>query len=499
MVLFLLVCCSASVTHSIEIFPSSVSVEEGQGFVFWLWTKNIPLENNCELRFGEVHIKTDEPVNSTPYGTIERVVTTNRNECAFRVKYATVEAGGTWGIHYSIDGLDNADRMQVTVLKRALGIECPMKGSDDFSCLLQNAKTGEQSPCENYLNLTSGGDSDWRCKYFVKGSMEAKGGGKVLVADEADTGTADLVWDSELDKAAVFDEIDDLGESSVVLKCQSDDKKEVTSCTAKHISSGRLYDLQPGLQTPDKKYSSYWTSLKSGRCQFEIVKPIALQDIGPWQISMTGGGGKKCSFIVRPQISETVTVKTMEGPNVTITCANNFSYPLRRCYMQSLDPNSTIEFKSWMDLRTGLCEFERPSDGKEFYCGYNAPSPSDKDIITQFKVVQYKNALIEANVMFQGNVGFAKVQEINGDPIAHCLILEPNGRLFSLAADQQSNENVPYSELAPGLEKGHCGIRFHPNPETEDEGGIWIFNVEMEDGRMLSLSYKVDASESSDM
>lgn len=485
----LFVLCWATVAHSAIIFPGNVHVEEGEGFMVWL-TSEKDIEK-CEIDFNTSKWNTSEPI-STEFGTIERIVSSDPKECGFRIKGATLQSEGLWKIVYYIDGVSNRNSVEVRVATKTPVNKCPERNSDHL-CTMIHSKTKEETTCKDF-DYAAVNASEWTCKYFTTGSMVGKvdlGKGRMPIQEEEDAESSDRLLELEYTGAPEFTETVDVGEIGVLLNCSNEEHRHmIDSCEAKHVSSGRRFNLEPGLQSRDRKYSSYKTSLLTGRCQFELAKPISLEDIGIWEISMKG---KKCSFIVHPKIDETVEVKTMGDKEVQITCAKNLNYPLTSCYMQSLSTGSVIQFKKSRELRDGVCEFVRPAESKDWYCGYNRPE--DTDVIIKYSLKSYNNSLINENVQWLNKWGFAEVHEINGAAIKHCLIMEPEGRMFSLSTEQLHDSQQKYAPFGIGLEKGQCGIRFSDSAPLP---GPWTFNVEMQDGRVHNLQFIFAEKEATD-
>lgn len=472
--LALIVLIGTSITDSARIFPSDVKVQQGGGFV--LWCTGIEEIHKCELEIKGIVVTAKPDPVETEFGTIESLVTSNRRECGFRVKGVSNTSSGSWYLsYYNADLPDFSQRthVQVSLIPREAANQCPV--TKEKQCRIVNSKTKETRPCEkSELSLEE------QCEYSEVGSMEIKIYSLKPVADDQDTSSIEDIQ-LTFPEAQSYTKLDEIEQNSVVLKCEA--ASTVNSCQAKHISSGRLFDMQYGLQTSDKKFSAFRTDLSSGRCQLELVKPIGVQDLGVWVLTMEK---KNCTFMVYPNIKEPVVLQTQED-QVTITCAKNLNYPLIRCFILSLGQPATIKFMTTQEMRSGVCEFKNVNSSQEWYCGHNGPNANDTDIITKYSVKKYESALIEENVFAMGEMSIAEVQALNEEPISHCLILDPNGKMFSLSADQIMDMNLPYSTYGVGLEKGHCGIKSSVGELT----GNWTFNVEMQDGTVHVLYHEV--------
>lgn len=476
--LFVLILLYGTVpTRSADIFPKIIEVEEKGGFILWV-IATTDLEQ-CEIEYnGTKHSSEEVKPVVYDFGTIETVSKKNAQECGFRVRGVTKLGKAKWVIYYYLDGVNNRETAEVNVIPRRTS-----KCAQDDRCELVNPTTNEKKSCKEASVL----NTDWEMRCLSYGSMQVKvdyAKGKISIDEESSDTTANEVAFVDVRQ---FEKVEDKGKVSAVLSCKSDKQ---STCIVKHISSGRLFNIQSGLQSADKRYSTFKTVLASGRCQFEIVKPIQLEDIGLWKMYMSD---KECSFIVRPAIDESVLVKTLKE-KVTLSCAKFLNYPLTKCFLQSLVGNdSTMQFMTERELRRGVCEFVVDSaDEREWFCGFNGPSSDQEDIIIKYTVKKYNNALVDEQVkVLADGTAMAEVYEINGAPMAHCLILNPKGNMSSLSSvDELNDEDLLYSGLGMDLAKGHCAMRFKDPIDI----GTWRFDVEMEDGSNYHLDYETDYS-----
>lgn len=472
--LCILIFLYGQLSQAADIYPSTVHVQEGEGFLLWVFGSRTI--ENCVIVFGDINHGPNDEVKQYPFGTIESLFRNNSEECGFRIKGTTRLSEGTWFVDYYLDEVANRNSAVVKVLPKAI-LSCPK----DDKCEQVNTKTNERKSCDGDVP-----EKDWECHYLVDGAMPGKVNTGIIPIVEETSG--DAHDEQEVIVVPEFESVQEMGSNSIVLNCTSD-KAPQSKCQVKHKSSSRLFDMQALLQSSDKKYSSFKTILNAGKCQFEIVKPIRLEDMGLWEMQMDD---KKCSFFVRPEHGESVIIKTLEQ-RVKIPCVKDMNYPLTHCYLMPGDTNVEMQFKKDGDLRSGVCEFlvASPAEQSEWFCGYNGPL--DQDIITtKFSVRRYKQPLIDGNVeVLEDGRTLVEVHHINGDAMKHCLIVNPEGVLSSLPTDDEFNEvDSKYSAYGI-LDKGHCGMTFH----DPIEGGSWHIYVDMGDGTNLSVEIRSDGDD----
>lgn len=490
---FLLIIGSGLV--SCEIFPKQVVVEEGQGFLLWLKQSNDIV--NCSLEFNDpanTFEHDDRRVQSTEFGHIQSMPRLDYKECAFRVKGVTRKSEGLWSIIYSYDSYaKNRDGAEVKVV-------APKDTAQTENCWLYNPKTQEKKMCSE-IDATSSSSDNWQRHSLVSGSMEGKSNWINGPTSDTSSSSPALPAMSAIHGSYKFGQLKSTpGMDHILLECAYISGPRI--CRVKHLSSNRVFNVRPGLQSSDKRYSAFNTNSRDlERCQFEISTPIILKDVGIWE--MTAGSGK-CHFLVRPSLQDSFVLPTKE-PNstsfmktkpvtvsLTVPCAKNLFYPINRCYILSRSsPEIEMEYKNAVDLsaNNGKCEFSKDSSVSEWYCSYSGPSMESTDIDLNFLVKRYRTDLVEAKVLVQRDHSVVvECHEINGDPIEACAIIDPEGRVYSVPSDTFEDTKQLYSYYGIGLARGNCGIRV-VHAVNMKKNGTWKFFVTMENGKEHFLDF----------
>lgn len=442
-----------------------LTIREGEGFL--LQVRHGINESGCKLKHNDKEYDISHGQSMFTSGGELVVPMSIDGACAARIFNVKKSSQGQWELR------NNRSRFRsVTVIVlSSVSHQCPNTPSDD--CELINLVTNEKRDC--------GADvSDWekyRCQYKLEGQLAYK----EEIFPKSNKQRLEITQFNEVQEPRGF--------SNFLLECKSKDNNPIKSCVAEHGKTGRVYNIQDGLQ--HNTYSAFRTYLRGGICQFEIPKSTADSDVGRWTLRVTDWDDsvkeQLCHFLILPSSTAAkdkrqLSTATRPVKNLllgsTINCAEFSLHPIDRCYIRS----PSFEIKS----NNKDCEFTVDEIG-HWICGHNAETKDHPDILQEIQV--YDNAAIHGKV--DEIKSTLQCQHIYKEPLKTCLFVSPTKKPFSVPSEKfESREFYFYGDDSRHLTTGDCGIRFHDPNLLED--GTWECNIETEKGELLSVDIIVN-------
>lgn len=296
-------------TNAAHIYPGSrIVVQEGQGFQVKLATDpGFGPVKYCTFLFNsQPYFLHPTNENEVAYVSIhgETVQRFTMSDCGAQVSNVSLNSAGTWhlgatsstGVDASaefsleIAPLTRSDIESTTISGRpgtVVEIKCAPQDTDDHRfCEMWVEGEGEAVKREECTWTTMFPEllqrREVRCLTFAKGSMEAVTKKWTVVGEYSDT-TSDYLN----------------GDSSVVLRCKRK-SSPLLGCYIRNRQTGHIHRIANGLK--GHRYSSFRSNLARGLCQFEIPKPIRVDELGQWLLRMyygdSGGSVDECLFTV---------------------------------------------------------------------------------------------------------------------------------------------------------------------------------------------------------
>lgn len=354
-------------------------------------------------------------------------------ECVIRVYGTNRDSTGEWMLKNK-DGI--CRRFNVSVVP-ATKDECPTVDAD--GCTLTNLVTKERRSCGTDLSDWKG--QQYKCQFKVTGSLAYK---EQILPKAITALSKDPIEWVEVKESQEYE--------NYIMECKSDNEQPITHCMAKHLKSGRVFNIQDGLQ--HQVYSAFKTNLRKGVCQFEMPASAVENEanVGQWLVTLDREK-KTCRFLLRPlgpklkRDNESPATKQIHViKDATINCAENVYYPITRCYIRTPD---------FMVIKDRNCKFPLVATGK-WICGFNAATPGLKDI--QQEIIVHESGAIDGHV----DVDNLKLscRFINEKPLKTCLFVSPNMRSYK-----------GVSGSSEGSSPGHCSVQLKEILELEQ--GTW--------------------------
>lgn len=430
----------------------SVDVREGEGFLVML--KHKRGESECILRHAGINYNmTDKPKLGKNGEILDPVP--NKEICLIRIYGARKTSGGEWMI---TNNRGSSNRVIVTIIPADSEAHCPE--NDTPHCKLIHLITNEERKCG--ADVHDWGDS-FKCQYQVKGMMQHK-----VEFMNKRTHRNRVVKSTDI---RYKDPIED--HFRIILECKTEDFSSIKRCSAAHLNSGRVFNVEDGLQ--GERYSAFQTDFASGICQFEIPKPINPIDHGRWRLRITTDRDEKrmCHFVVAgpgPKQKRQTRLEDRPSKNMlkgaSIKCDENAAHSVHRCFIR------TPEFKLIFDK---TCTFTLTEVG-DWVCGYNAESKSDPDI--QQKIIVYDNAAIEGKA--NENDRSVECHHIYKSPLQTCLFISPKNVPHDVPSEEFESDAYSYYKGSGHLATGDCGIQFRK--EKDFLKGTWKCIIKVGNG-----------------
>lgn len=406
----------------LKVHPESITVPEGQGFIFRLDDNGSPLKS-CQLSRNAY--KTDigdslKPLR-IPSGELVQPVD---DVCGVRVQEVNSESNGDWVLSaLTTNGDEVSGFIKVTVLKKEIPAEehCP--------------------DCPQPLKYTKTKSIILECPVPIKGVIK-----RCLVDHRSLDQQIDIIEGRQYDRYSAY---------------LSDFQSTICQFEIPH----------PVLE----KELGLWT--------MDVVTEINLGD-DPEYAPLKGVYGSRfpqqnrttnCRFIVRESeeagrarldertksnlVFNTVLYKTR------VACAENVYYKLSLCYL--VHSSGEVIFngdRTALDI--GNCFFEvQPGN---YTCGFNGPTPDEEDVMQRFQVIRHKSQLI--NEQWRVNEDGSTTLEchwLEKRPVNQCFFVSPSGEIYRLTSDKFKSDRFSYYN-GGSMKNGDCGITFAPGVAVEE-------------------------------
>lgn len=491
--MLLLLCCCWHTAYSADeaqVFPKSVTVEEGQGFLV-----NFPPVDKLKWDRCEVSIGTTKKVEKYSMSFTEHVTEfgifkpySDGTNCGLRVHQVTTKSNGDWVFKGVASGNNvyRQARAMINVLPKSVDKQmCPRKPDARQFCQWKNPiNTTDTTTC-GALPWT-----DYFCTFSRPGAME--------MSEEDVRGKEDKVETTILGFTEVKTE-----NGMQIMDCAFPKSIEgsLALCTITHGQSGKMYNIQNGLQ--HSRYSAGMTDFGRRICQFEIPNPVTADEEGVWTMEMKlekteivhtckySLGSTEFVKAMTERAKTTIVLDTMKRMEL-INCVENAPFAIRRCFLQApFDPK--FLFNTEKDqMANGNCQFivnlpvRHSGDKWSFSCGFSGPNPNDPDIIQPFTVRYFKNEVIDPKVdNVKKTLEFHQIDRL---PIKSCIFVSKTNKIYSVPSDEFKSKEFDYFGPQNGFSEGACGIQFK---DIDLEEGQWKCHI----NRLPDVAEPLDTEE----
>lgn len=273
---------------------------------------------------------------------------------------------------------------------------------------------------------------------------------------------------------------------STIFQC--DVGSVISSCQIVHRTSGKRFNIQPGLGKAP--FSSYKTNFSAGVCEFEIASSFIEEARGMWKMIVRSDSEDfSCKFsmlddLVMQRLKEkqkTVPViKTIEA-SVELRCAEQVPFEIVECYIMT--KQGLIFYEDQDELEAGNCKFiVAPGN---WTCGFTGKERNKQHFLQKYEVRQYENELIDGMIQNNDGILIMESHHIYKEPLQTCIFVSPSEKIYAIPSD--TFQSTEFTFYGGEMKKGDCGIRLSAQNFEE---GDWLSIVRREgDPRQLIMNF----------